>query len=89
MPQPERLASRWINGSLQTLLNLLERCLIVPTGHNATSPVCRIDQHPTTAVKNRTGLGQINLVTFDGQQASAPEQNIGPYGTVNRLMPMI
>jgi len=40
-------------------------------------------------VKNRTGTGQVNLVSFDAQQASSPEQDIGPYGTVNRLMPMI
>src|ERR1043166_7798672 len=89
MLQTERLSSRRINGSIQTLRNLLENGLICPTWHNATRTVCRIDEHPTTAVKHGMGPGQVNLVTFDGQQASVPEQDIGPYGTVNRLMPMI
>src|SRR5262249_29791696 len=89
MPQTERLASRWINSSLQTLFNLLQSGLIVPLWHNATSAVCRIDEHPATAVKNRTSMSQVNLVTFDGQQAGSSEQDIGPYGTVNRLMPII
>jgi hypothetical protein len=89
MPQTERLASRRIHGSIQTLLNLLESCLVCPTGHDATSAVGCIDEHPATAVKHGMRMGQVNLVTFEGQQASVPKQDIGPYDTVNRLMPMI
>lgn len=89
MPQTERLASRWINGSIQTLLNLLKSCLIFSMWHNATIAVCRIDEYPATAVKHSMGTGQVNLVAFDGQQASMPEQDIRPYGTVNRLVPMV
>jgi hypothetical protein len=89
MPQTERLASRRINGSIQTLCNLLQGGLVFPTWHDAASAVCRIDEHPTTAVKHGTGMGQVNLVAFDSQQTSSPEQDIGPYGAVNRLMPVI
>jgi hypothetical protein len=89
MPQTERLASRRLNGSIQTLLNLPEGRLVFPTWHDTTSTVCRIDEYPATAMKHDTGMGQVNLVAFDGQQASLPEQDIGPYGTVNRLVPMV
>lgn len=89
MPQTERLASRWINCSIQTLLNLLKSCLICSMWHNATIAVCRIDEYPATAVKHSVGTGQVNLVAFDGQQTSLPEQDVGPYSTVNRLMPMV
>jgi hypothetical protein len=89
MPQTERLASRRIYGSIQALLDLPESRLVFPTWHDAASTVCRIDEHPATAVKYGTGVGQVNLVAFDGQQASVPEQDIRPYSTVNRLVPMV
>jgi hypothetical protein len=65
MLQTEWLTSRWINGSIQTLLNLLESCRICPTWYNATSTVCRIHENPATAVKHGAGTGQVNLVTFE------------------------
>ena len=89
MPQTERLAGHRINRSIQALLHFPQGRLVFPRGHNATRAVCRIDEHPATAVKHGTGMGQVNLVAFDGQQASLPEQDIGPYGTVNRLVPMV
>jgi hypothetical protein len=78
MLQTERLASRRIYGSIQALLDLPEGRLVSPTWHDAASTVCRIDEHPATAVKYGTGVGQVNLVAFDGQQASVPEQDIRP-----------
>jgi hypothetical protein len=89
LPQTEPLTSRRINGSVQTLPNLLESSLVSPRWHDTTSTVCRIDEHPTATVKHGTGTGQVDFVTFEAQQASLPEQDIGPYDTVNRLMPMI
>ena len=89
MPQTKRLAGRRINGSIETLRHLLERGLIFPAWHDTTSALCRIDEHPATAVKHGMGMGQVNFVAFDGQQASLPKQDIGSDGTVNGLMPMI
>ena len=89
IPQAERLAGHWINRRLQALLHFLQGRLVCPGGHNATRTVCRIDEHPATAVKHSAGLGQINLVALEGQQACLPEQNIGSYGTVHGLMSMI
>ena len=47
MPQTKWLAGRRINGSIQTLRHLLERGLVFPAWHDATSAVCRIDEHPS------------------------------------------
>jgi hypothetical protein len=89
MPQTERLAGDWIHRSVQTLLHFLQGRLVVPRGHNAPGAVCRVDEHPATAVKHGTGPGQINLIALDSQQACLPQQDIGSYGTVNGLMSMV
>src|SRR4029434_3681264 len=72
-----------------TLLDLLEGCLVWPTWHNATSAVCRIDQHPATAVKHGMGTGQVNLVAFDGTHTRLQAQDVGQSRTVTRFIPMI
>ena len=69
IPETKRFASRPIHGGIETLLNLLECRLVFPTWHDTTSTVCRIDEHPATAMKDGTGTFQVNLVAFGGQQA--------------------
>jgi len=88
--QTKRLTGRWVNGVRQTLLNLLERCLVLPTWHDAPSAVGGIQEHPATTVEDGARPSYINLIAaFHCQQSSLPQQDVRTYGAVNRLVPVI
>ena len=67
MPKTKRFAGRPINAGIETLFDLVEGRLVLPTWHDATRAIGRIDEHPATTVKDSTGMGQVNLVAFEGQ----------------------
>src|SRR5262245_19721535 len=74
---------------LETLLDLPERCLILPTGHDATTAVGGIQEHQATTVEDCAIPSQVNLIAFHCQQSSLSHQDIRTYGAVNRLVPVV
>ena len=73
MLEIKRFAGRPIHGGIETLFDLLECRLVCPAWYDTTSPVCRVDKHPATTVKDGKGTFQVNLVAFGGQQARLPQ----------------
>src|SRR5262249_25013737 len=87
--QTERLTSARIKGVRETLLNLLERCLVLLTWHDTTTAVCGVQEHPATTVEDGARLSQVDFIAFHCQQASLSQQDIWTYGAVNRLVPVV